>query len=272
VSFTVTDPGGNYIPNLGDANPTNATRLAYLRFAMSQLVPAAPASGDPDIWVTHTTRDATPENLTDNGDGTYTYVFATNLYGLYDPAVRQRLLLIVSGAAVEQAKNVIYDFVPAQLPGPFTFDVSREIITTQACNSCHERLGSPLGSASFHGGSPLAEGCVTCHTDSLGATRAMRVTLVATMVHKITRRWSCRRSENYVISPRSPSPGHAHCAGCRRRGRGNWNTRPSAVACGLRHDAVNFETGENHGVGPIPGRSRQQRCRLPYLDGSSKPT
>lgn len=258
VDFTVTDPDGNYIPDLGIPSSSNPTRFAYLRFALSELEPPAVDSGDPDRWVALTTGDRTPANLTDNGDGTYRYVLATNIYGLYDPAFRQRLLLTVSGAVVEQAKNVVYDFVPAQLPGPFTFDLSRDIVTTQACESCHDRLGSPLGTASFHGGSRyLAEGCVTCHTDTLGGDEGeVGEFFFPNLVHKIHSALVVSDDpEEFVdFSFVTFSQDTRNCAKCHAGVDGaNWNTRPSAVACGSCHEDVNFATGENHGVGPIPG-------------------
>jgi OmcA/MtrC family decaheme c-type cytochrome len=256
VDFTVTAPDGGYIPGLG-APGSNATRFAYLRFAMAELVPAGEGTGDPDSWFNLTTGDRTPENLTDNGDGTYSYVFATNIYGLYDPALRERILLTISGAIVEQSKNVLYDFVPEQLPGPFVFDLSRDIVTTEACNGCHERLGSPLGSASFHGGSRyLAEGCVTCHTDTLGGEEAGGAFLLPNMVHKIHAAKVLLELPDEILdfSEVTYPQDLRNCTTCHAGTDGsNWNTRPSQVACGSCHTDVNFATGENHGIGPVPG-------------------
>ena len=256
VDFTVTAPDGGYIPGLGSA-ASRPDRLDYLRFSMSQLVPAGEGTGDPDSWVNLTTRDVTPENLVDNGDGTYSYVFATNLYGLYDPALRQRILLVISGDIVEQSKNALYDFVPDQLPGPFVFDLSRDIVTTEACNSCHERLGSQLGDASFHGGRRyLAEGCVTCHTGTLGGEDAGGVFVLENLVHKIHAAKVVLELPDEVVdfSEVTYPQDLRNCTTCHAGADGaNWNTRPSQVACGSCHDDVVFETGENHGIGPIPG-------------------
>ena len=246
VNFTVTDPDGDPIPDLGAPSPTQATRFAYLRFALSELEPAEDLSGDPDSWVSYTTGDRTPANLTDHGDGTYTYLLATNLYTLYIPSLRHRLLMTVSGAIVAQSKNVTYDFVPEQLPGPFVFDTSRDIVTTTACNSCHGRLGSTLGDASFHGGSRYTtEACATCHTTSLVGGSAE----FAPMVHKIHAAQNIEGLADFseVTYPQDVR----NCATCHAGTDGsNWYTRPSQTACGSCHADVDFVTGENHDGGP----------------------
>ena len=244
VDFTVTDPEGGYIPGLGAA--TQPDRFDHLRFVLSQLTPPATLSGDPDVWVSYTTGDRNPANLVDHGDGTYTYVLATNLYDLYIPSNRHRLLLIVSGDIVEEPKNVTYDFVPEQLPGPFTFDLSRDIVTTTACNECHGRLDSPLSSASFHGNSRYeTEACATCHTTTLSEGAAE----FTTMVHKIHAAQNIEGLADFseVTYPQDLR----NCAKCHAGPDGpNWNLRPSMTACGSCHTGVDFTTGAGH-VGGI---------------------
>jgi hypothetical protein len=193
VNFTVTDPDGNYIPELGAESTSRPGRFAYLRFAASQLLPAGMGTGDPDTWLRYTSSDRDPANLTDNGDGTYVYVFGTDLYDLYVPTHRNRVLLMIFGDIVEQAKNVTYDFVPDQLPGPFTFDTSRDVVTTAACNDCHERLGSPLGHASFHGGSRyLTEACAT-RPGRPGGFHGGHLSAGSAQLRQVSRR--CRRCQ-----------------------------------------------------------------------------
>jgi len=254
VNFTVTDPDGKYIPGLG-APSSRPDRFAYLRFALSELEPPAEGSGDPDIWVSYTTGDRNPANLTDHGDGTYTYVFGTNLYELYMPDLTHRLLLMVYGDIVAEAMNVTYDFVPDQLPGPFTFDITRDIVTTAACDSCHGRLGSPLGNASFHGGSRYtAEACTVCHTTTLGGGAAE----FAPMVHGIH---SAQDIEDLADFSEVTYPQDLrNCAKCHAGpDGGRWNTRPTITACGSCHTNVDFATGEGH-VGGI--QTNNSRCSL----------
>lgn len=261
VDFTVTDEDGNYIAELGAASSRRPERFAYLRFALSDLLPAAEGSGDADIWASYTTGDRNPENLTDNGDGTYSYVFDTNLYEMYDPALRHRLLLIVSGDVVEQAKNVTYDFVPDQLPGPFTFDVSRDIVTTDACNDCHGRLGSPLGDASFHGGSRyLTEACATCHTTTLGDG----LVEFGPMVHNIHAAKIITDGEETLDFSEVTYPQDLqNCAKCHAGVDGDhWNTRPTMTACATCHD-IDWMTGEGHPGGPQSDNSMCATCHPP---------
>ena len=188
VNFTAKDADGNYIPNLADVGSNN--RFLYLRFALSELQPLVselPGGTDP-FWVNYTTRDAAPsgtpidQNLVDNLDGTYQYTLWTNLASKYEPTWTHRLLLMVFGTITEQSNNVTHDFVPEQIPGPYEFATTRNVVTTAACNTCHGRLGSPLGDASFHGGSRYTiEACSVCHTTTLGGG----VLEFAPMVHGI---------------------------------------------------------------------------------------
>lgn len=260
VSFTVKDERGDPIRHLGDANPTNPARLAYLRFALAKLEPAAQGSGDPDLWVNYTRGDRSAANLTDHEDGTYTYVFATDLYSLYDASRRHRVLLIVFDDIVEQAKNVTYDFVPEQLPGPeFVFDLSRDIVATSACNECHGRLGSPLSAATFHGGTRyLTEGCVVCHT-TLGDEAEFRF---APFIHKIH---SAKRVNDEVDFTNVTFPQDLkNCAKCHAGTDGeHWNTRPSIEACGSCHDDVDFATGTNHDGGAQANNANCKTCHPP---------
>ncbi len=176
VNFTVLDPDGNYIPNLGAVDSRN--RFAYLRFALSELQPPeedSPPGGADPIWVNYTTRDSAPngtpisDNLVDNGNGKYVYTFWTNLADKYQPDWTHRLLIMIYGSSiVEQAMNLTEDFVPDQEP-PYEFATTRNVVTTDACNACHGRLGSTLGNAIFHGGTRYTiEACSVCHTTTLG--------------------------------------------------------------------------------------------------------
>jgi OmcA/MtrC family decaheme c-type cytochrome len=260
VDFTVTGPRGEYIWGLGAPSSSQPDRFAYLRFALSQLTPPEVLSGDPDTWVSYTTGDRNPVNLVDHGDGTYTYVFNTNLYELYVESNRHRLLLIVSGDIVEQAKNVTYDFVPAQLPGPFAFDLSRDIVTTTACNECHGRLGSTLGSASFHSGQRYeTKGCATCHTSALGEEGVAELT---PMIHEIHTAQNIGGLDDFsdVTFPQDPR----NCRKCHAGPDGsNWQTRPSMTACGSCHSDVDFVTGEGHVGGQQFNNANCSFCHSP---------
>ena len=259
VDFTVTGPRGEYVWGLGAASSSQPDRFAYLRFALSQLMPPDGLSGDPDTWVSYTTGDRDPTNLIDHRDGTYTYVFGTDLYDLYVESNRHRLLLMVTGDIVEQAKNVTYDFVPEQLPGPFDFDLSRDIVTTSACNDCHGRLGSELGSASFHGGGRYtAEGCATCHTTTLGEGAAE----FGPMVHEIHTAQNIEGLQDFseVTYPQDPR----NCTTCHAGPDGsNWKNRPSMTGCQSCHPDVDFVTGAGHAGGLQFNNANCSFCHTP---------
>ncbi len=216
-------------------------------------------SGDPDTWVSYTTGDRDPTNLIDHRDGTYSYVFATDLYDLYVESNRHRLLLMVTGDIVEQAKNVTYDFVPEQLPSPFVFDLSRDIVTTSACNDCHGSLGSELGSASFHdGGRYTAEGCATCHTTTLGEGAAE----FGPMIHEIHTAQNIEGLQDFseVTYPQDPR----NCTTCHAGPDGsNWKTRPSMTGCQSCHSDIDFVTGAGHAGGLQFNNANCSFCHTP---------
>lgn len=181
INFTVTDQNGNYIPSLADANPTNASRLAFLRPAYGQVQAAADGFGD---WVSFTTRDADPANLVDNGDGTYVYTSTNNEYASFVATDQTRILIIISGltqngVAVEPL-DITRDITPANA-------LTRNIVTTAACDACHNKLGStlsgnPFDVPSFHGGTRyLAETCGVCHDAALGGGEV----IYSQLVHRI---------------------------------------------------------------------------------------
>jgi len=304
VNFTATDANGNYIPTLGDASASNSSRLAYIRFALAWLKPAAEGSGDPDLWsnqvtpTTNTRGERTYANLTDNQDGTYTYVFSTDMYPLYsDPSnldLTHRMVLIISGSVVPEAVDALYDFVPSQGPtGPYTFATTRNIVTTQACDGCHGRLGSPLGAASFHGGSRyLAEACPVCHTSELGTNGEAEAMVFYHKIHAANYKGErdvhyCSNDLTQTCTTDADCGEGYTCLGdlgdytdvtfpqalqdCTKCHQGDpdgdhWKTRPSMRACGSCHNTVNFATGENHLGG---AQTDNSQCALCHTSGST---
>ena len=128
-------------------------------FVLSQLSPG-PSAGMSSEWQSYTTNgrvgdvqaayeSATTGTYTDNGDGTYTYTFASNLDDypagpVFDATKTHRLGLEIRTNRVLPenipANNAPYDFVPAGGAPTFT----RLIVNNAACNACHDNLG-------FHG-------------------------------------------------------------------------------------------------------------------------
>jgi OmcA/MtrC family decaheme c-type cytochrome len=191
----------------------------------------------------------------DHGDGTYTYTFAKDLGAYdaaitYDPTLRHRFAIQSSGGEWAYV-NLVYDFVPNQLPGPnFTFPDSRDIVTTAACNECH-------GTLTLHGSRIETKYCVVCHNPTLDGGNGH----FTKMVHGIHA--AGIRSTPYSIG--SASFGEVtypqDLKNCRKCHKGtdsdNWKTKPSMQACSACHDDVDFS-----GAGTHIAQATNQLCNL----------
>lgn len=198
VIVTTFTPTANsaYEGGITAVNPTNSTRLNYLRFAYARLMPpvGGPA-GTPSVyykspqWVRYSSGDRDPTHLTDNGDGSFTMrtPIAAADYAANMPT---RALLMVSAVADRTAPlNVITNFVPDGSTPPAS--ALRDVVTEDSCESCHanQELGSQ-GISNVHGGSRyLAAACVVCHTDkanSASGTEGVQPSRVfPVMLHQI---------------------------------------------------------------------------------------
>jgi OmcA/MtrC family decaheme c-type cytochrome len=149
-----------------------------VRFAIAELMPGV--GGGSSHWQSYVARDSngianaqgTPERATDgafvdHGDGRYEYTFAQALTAYpggpaFDPLKTHRVGLEIrtsTGGYTEAnipANNAPTDFVPAGGVATFT----RDIVDTEHCNRCHDRLAR-------HGGARVdVEYCVICHNQS----------------------------------------------------------------------------------------------------------
>jgi OmcA/MtrC family decaheme c-type cytochrome len=196
------------------------------------------------------------------GQGTYTYAFGTKLPAGYAASATHTVGVWAKRVfgAQTYVVNTLYDFVPAG--GSVT--ATRDIVTTVACNQCHNPLG-------YHEGDTQrreARLCVLCHSSgavdvSNGNSLAMPV-----MVHKIHRgRYlpSVLDGGTYQLtedissgdagvdaSLRVPAlvdhseawfPGSIeNCKMCHQGSQGDaWATAPSRAACGACHDTTSFD-------------------------------
>lgn len=93
----------------------------------------------------------------------------------YAPNLTHRVAMQLTGGL--PATNAWYDFVPAG--GSVT--VTREIVTVDSCNTCHEKLA-------MHGGGRVAtQLCVTCHNPGSVDANSGRSNDFKQMIHKIHR-------------------------------------------------------------------------------------
>lgn len=121
---------------------------------------------------------------------------------------------------------------------------TRNNVTIQACNKCHDILA-------FHGGGRRdTQFCVICHNPKLeqkgnfGYAGWSNASLLD-LVHKIhTSQDLLPDLEDFseVAYPQPPQ----NCLTCHKGTNDNWKTRPTAYACGSCHTNVNFTTGAGH--------------------------
>lgn len=300
VDFTVTDEMG--VPQTG---------IKTISAAIAKLVPAGPGKAS-TVWVPYIYRsqvvsgsamgdwpnpDGTAadqgsrENngqLVDNGDGSYTYTFATNLTAIKTPVAgtsiayeqdKRHRIAIMMGGATGPTADAFFDFVPDG--SSIATKEHRDIVQTGACKSCH----GPSFSA--HGGDRLSvETCVTCHGPGTSDPHGGESLEFGEMVHKIHAGGhlaSIPGADGIVFdNPATPANeaadnGHyaiwgfqnakhewwkagfpAELGNCQKCHEGAgvdvdaWKTTPSRGACGSCHDTVDFDAGTNHVGGQQP--------------------
>jgi len=244
-------------------------RLARLRFTIGRLIPAAGA-GDPDSWFFYpprSHRDA--DQLVDNGGGSYTFTFVDNV--VLAPAeagfthrVGIEIYNLPSGLL---SVNPTSDWVPDN-----SALTSREIVTTAACNACHNPLGV---TPRFHGSRRVeTKHCQLCHNpnNELAGITSGPINLVY-LVHGI------HTGQDLEIFEDGENVGDftevhipqdiRNCTTCHQGGADsdNWNTQPYAEACGTCHTDVDFDTGAGHAGGAQPDNSGCAACHPPTAPG-----
>jgi OmcA/MtrC family decaheme c-type cytochrome len=280
VSFTVTDGAGvplDYTGTYTDG-PVNA------KFVVGALG-ASTDGGAPGEYTAYTQQPHAgvdggtallPDSDTDGtitevgaGQGTFTYAFGTKLPPGYDASRTHTVGIWATRVFGGQTYvvNALYDFLPAG----GTVTATRDIVTTQACNQCHNPLGYHEGDQALGNGSVgvrrEARLCVLCH-----AAPAVDVTNensldMPVMIHKIHRgRYlpSVVAGGSYALTEDSVSadagtdasvatptlvdhsdawfPGDIQtCKTCHQGSQGDvWSKAPTRAACGACHDLTSF--------------------------------
>jgi OmcA/MtrC family decaheme c-type cytochrome len=188
VGIKVSERHGYGVKNLSPA-------VVSWRFALLKLASGVNGSAN-DSWVSYlaandhssaSTETALATDLTDKGDGTYSYRFAkvvnagANAAGTtYEPGKIHRLVVLLYASANPFAPiNLIKDFVPAT-----GADVTgeNEKVDGNACLECHTTFRAITGGTGQFGGGEFHSGvrydikvCAACHNDqrrftSTGAT------------------------------------------------------------------------------------------------------
>ena len=261
---TIVDSVGNPLDRLGEATPGTVSLsfiAAYIPAGQSQYLAYTTSVANPTISNNPPQTQAANDSggtLTNNAIGDYTYTFKTKAPANFDATathaigVSAQRNLAAYGTFDEWSEtgNDVFTFVPNGAP----VTVTRSVVSTNACNQCHDPLYG-------HGGSRLeVELCILCHqpqtinTDT-GLTMDMKVlihkihmgsslpSVIAGTPYKIYHRGAWEDFST-VVFPQDIR----NCTTCHQNAAqaNNWKTNPSRAACGSCHDNVNFATGLNH--------------------------
>lgn len=219
--------------------------------------------------------------VVDNGDGTYTATFGSdvtsNLNAPYDANAIHRIGVTVTSIAtpgvtatgpLDQtgavntsflAQNrlaMAYDFTPATgavYVNPNGGNFARDIVTTDACNKCHDKIADIGGHQAAR---PNTKVCVICHTNTNTSGEGEFVTFIH-RIHMGDALPVMPLAES-VVNPTKPLP-HGllvayqtqtypqdirNCTMCHKGVDGaNWQTKPNVKDCGSCHNGINFATG-----------------------------
>ncbi|GFO66408.1 OmcA/MtrC family decaheme c-type cytochrome [Geomonas paludis] len=235
----------------------------------------------------------------DHGDGSYTAIFGSNVKNVssvpYDASLVHRIGISVrsvavpgvvgktAGAylgpinpqtnansanfAVRGVANLIYDFTPAtgaMLTNNGVQAFARDIVTSAACNQCHDKLGFSGGHFASR---PDTKLCVMCHTpqnklstDVAGETNGD----FTPFIHKIHMGEELSPAETIlgVSTAEITYPQDIrNCAMCHKGVDGNnWKTKPSRKACGSCHSSVVWASHEG-------GQSSDASCAACHTGG-----
>ncbi|MGE5530748.1 MAG: OmcA/MtrC family decaheme c-type cytochrome [Bacteroidota bacterium] len=187
--------------------------------------------------------------------GVFTYTFTNTLTTPADPNLTTVVGLYAYKDARASVGNDVFAFVPAG-GEPKT---ARDVVSTEACQTCHNPLEA-------HGGLRRETGlCVTYHTAQAVDPETGNSLDFKVMVHRLHRGSelpSVGSGKPYqIVGYRQTLADYSkgtwpqdvrNCTTCHAGGAqsGNYTSAPNAAACTSCHDDVNLSTGEKHPGGP----------------------
>jgi OmcA/MtrC family decaheme c-type cytochrome len=286
VTYTLTDPSGLPLDAAGVTTPgaISITYIAsYIPKGQEQYVAyvTASATGKALGTVTRPGFEIGGGTLTTLGPGQYQYVYKAMAPAGFDATATTTVGLVAARDLTSfnlgtNYTGATFNFVPNGAP----VTVTRDVIRTASCNTCHDKLA-------FHGGHAVGmEQCVLCHQPQnvdpvTGNSLDLKV-----MAHKIHMgsqlpsvvgtattpgvpyqiagfRNSISDFSN-VVDPSGPN----RCAVCHSQTTGAaqataFMTKPSRAACGACHDDVNFASGANHPGGFQKDDNQCANCHIP---------
>jgi OmcA/MtrC family decaheme c-type cytochrome len=284
VTYTITDPSGLPLDAAG-VNTPGAVSIAYV----ASYIPKGQAQ-----YVAYTTGQASGKALgtitrpnfelggkaTQVALGQYQYTFMAKAPAGFDATATTTVA--VDGNRDLTAFNLgtnyagaTFNFVPNGSP----VTVTRDVIRTSSCNTCHDQLA-------FHGGYAHGmEMCVLCHQPQNadpGTGNSLDLKVMAHKIHmgsqlpsvigtsttpgvpyQILGYMNSVNDFSTVVDPADPR----RCEVCHSQTTGAaqakaYITTPSRAACGACHDDVNFVTGLNHPGGFQTDDTQCTNCHI----------
>jgi OmcA/MtrC family decaheme c-type cytochrome len=302
LTYTLTDPSGLPLDATGATTPgaVSLTYIAsYIPKGQKQYVAytTAQATGKVLGTITRPNFEEGGGTLTSVGPGQYQYTLKAQAPAGFDPTLTTTVAVVGSrdltsfNLGTSYAGNA-FNFVPNGSP----VTVTRDVIRTESCNTCHDQLA-------FHGGHAVGlQMCVLCHQPQ-NADPTTGNTLDATVLfhkihmgsqlpsvvgtstapgvpYQIAGYMGAISDFSTVIDPAdprrcgvchsqtaSPTPGTGVAPGTAPTAvpaqAKAFLTEPSRAACGACHDDVNFASGANHPGGFQTDDTQCMNCHIP---------
>ena len=294
-TFNAKNSAGTDITGNIDLRLASSGNLTYSRFTLARFVPGQTydvGTKDPNEWygyvLTPGASGSGPfasRNGTMTGTpstGVYTYTFpasAVTVSDGFDNTRKHRVGIQISGLPATAFQVLGADLT---LPAPVanaTLDVvpdgstvlaTKDVVTTAACNQCHDPLA-------IHGGGRIeTKLCVTCHNAKIEiagnpAGGGWDNGNLVRLIHGV--------HQERNLGSRSATPAGIgdfsevtypqdirNCDTCHKGTDGdNYKNLPSIEACGSCHRDVNFATGANHPGGVQTSNRLCGICHAPEL-------
>ena len=284
VRATIVDSDGNPLDRLGVATngPVSMSFIAaYIPAGQSQYVSYTTSVANATLNNNPSQTQAANDSggtFTMNAIGDYTYTFKTKAPATFDATATHSIGVSAQRNLAEfgtfdewsETSNDVFTFVPNGSP----VTVTRSVVSTNACNQCHDPL---IG----HGGSRLVvELCIMCHTPQTINPDTKLTQDMKVLIHKIHmgsslpsvkagtpyRIWHRGAWSDFstVVFPQDVR----NCTTCHQGATqaDNWKTNPGTAACASCHDDVNLSTGLNHLNLPQIDDSQCKECHVSKAD------
>jgi OmcA/MtrC family decaheme c-type cytochrome len=286
VNYTLADPSGLPLDATGVTTPGAIAMTyfaAYIPKGQEQYVSytTASATGAKLGTITRPTFEEGGGTLTPGSAGTYQYTMKAQAPAGFDPTVTTTVA--VNGIRDLTQFNLGTSYAGTTfnfVPNGSAVTVTRDVIRTESCNTCHDQLV-------FHGGHAFGMNeCVLCHQPqnqdpTTGNTLDLKVmahkihmgsqlpSVVGTSTtpgvpYQIAGYMGSISDFSTVIDPADPR----RCEVCHSQTTSAAQAKaflmePSRAACGACHDDVNFATGTNHPGGFQSDDTQCANCHIP---------